>query len=224
MTATDNRKADHPIDAMFIERWSPRAFTNEEIDEKTLLSFFEAARWAPSASNRQPWRFVYALRGTAEWNKLFPILNDFNQGWAKSASALVIILSKTHFQAPGASEAKLSYSHSFDTGAAWGALALQAQLSGYQAHGMTGLHMDKAKEILLSLKERLNKSEDIPAPGLPTPPTYPYLREVAMDRLHEIDPVGHPKTPKNTPGAGGSMTADQIRKLMEQMQQNGGGN
>jgi hypothetical protein len=90
MTATDNRKADHPIDAMFIERWSPRAFTNEEIDEKTLLSFFEAARWAPSASNRQPWRFVYARRGTDRFPVLLDTLDEGNQRWAKNAAALLV--------------------------------------------------------------------------------------------------------------------------------------
>lgn len=148
MTASNSRKAEHPIDPLFLNRWSPRAYSDESMPEGDLLAILEAAHWAPSAFNSQPWRFVYALRGTPAWDKLFPILNDFNQGWSKSASALVVILSKTHFLAPGATEEKVSYSHSFDTGAAWGALALQAQLSGYQAHGMTGIHMDKAREIL----------------------------------------------------------------------------
>ncbi|QRM53648.1 nitroreductase family protein [Sinorhizobium sp. BG8] len=148
MTISNNRQATHPIDPLFLNRWSPRAFTGETISEADLLAILEAGHWAPSAFNSQPWRFVYALRGTEQWDKLFPILNDFNQSWAKSASALVIIISKASFKAPGATEEKPSYSHTFDTGAAWGALALQAQLSGYQAHGMTGIHVDKAKEIL----------------------------------------------------------------------------
>lgn len=148
MTAANSRKADHAIDPLFLNRWSPRAYSGETMPESDLLAILEAAHWAPSAYNSQPWRFVYALRDTAEWNKLFPILNDFNQSWAKDASALIVIISKSHFLAPGASEESLSYSHSFDTGAAWGALSLQAQLSGYQAHGMTGIHFEKAREIL----------------------------------------------------------------------------
>lgn len=85
---------------------------------------------------------------------------------------------------------------------------------------------DKAKEILLSLKERLNKTEDIPAPGLPTPPTYPYLKEVALDRLHEIDPAAQPKPskggPMRMPGAG-NPTQEQLQKMLEQMQKQKGG-
>lgn len=149
MTVTSNhRQADYPIEPNFLNRWSPRAFTGETIPEEQLLTILEAGRWAPSAYNSQPWRFVYALRGTEQWDRIFPILNDFNQSWAKTASALVIIISKTHFTAPGATESALSYSHSFDTGAAWGAFAYQAQLLGLQAHGMTGIHFDKAVEIL----------------------------------------------------------------------------
>ncbi len=147
-TASNHRQADYPIEPSFLNRWSPRAFTAETISETELLTILEAGRWAPSAFNSQPWRFVYALRDTPEWDKLFPILVEFNQGWAKSASALVIMISKTHFTAPGSDEAKLSHSHSFDTGAAWGAIAHQAQLLGFQAHGMTGLNFDKAIEIL----------------------------------------------------------------------------
>lgn len=142
------RQADYPIEPGFLKRWSPRAFTGETMAETDLLTILEAGRWAPSAFNSQPWRFVYALRDTPEWDSVFAMLNAFNQGWAKSASALVIILSKTHFAAPGATEEKLSYSHSFDAGAAWGAIAYQAQLSGFQAHGMTGIHFDQAGTLL----------------------------------------------------------------------------
>jgi nitroreductase len=142
------RQADYPIEPDFLKRWSPRAFTGEAMSETDLLTILEAGRWAPSAFNSQPWRFVYALRDTPEWETLFAVLNDFNQSWAKSASALVVILSKTHFAAPGSTEAKPSYSHSFDAGAAWGAIAHQAQVSGFQAHGMTGIHFDKVNGLL----------------------------------------------------------------------------
>jgi hypothetical protein len=82
---------------------------------------------------------------------------------------------------------------------------------------------DKAKEILLSLKERLNKSEDSIAPGLPTPPTYPYLKEVAMDRLHELDPEAAPKSHAQPGGGSMNLSPAQIRKMMEDMQKKQGG-
>lgn len=147
MTATDNRKADHPIDALFLERWSPRAFTDEEIEARDLLSFFEAARWAPSASNRQPWRFVYARRGTENFPVLLRILDDGNQRWAKNAAALIIVISKTHNQAQDG-EMRPAYTHAFDTGSAWYSLALQASLKGWHSHGMAGIDRDEAMRVL----------------------------------------------------------------------------
>ena len=92
---TSNRVAEHPIHEQFTQRWSPRAFTDATLDKPTLLSFFEAARWAPSAYNAQPWRFLFALRGTPEFERYLSLLVEFNQGWAKHAAALVVIVSKT---------------------------------------------------------------------------------------------------------------------------------
>ncbi|PLP88702.1 nitroreductase family protein [Pseudomonas sp. FFUP_PS_473] len=132
------RVADYAINDQFIQRWSPRAFTAEPISEETLLSFLEAARWAPSAYNSQPWRFLYARRDTPNWERYLGLLNEFNRSWAQHASALVIIASKTTFTAPGASEETPALWHTFDTGSAWGHLALQASLSGWYTHGMAG--------------------------------------------------------------------------------------
>ncbi|WEX88727.1 nitroreductase family protein [Sinorhizobium garamanticum] len=147
MTEINHRRADHPIHSIFLERWSPRAFTGEEISEKDLLALFEAARWAPSASNNQPWRFVYARRGTEHFASLLDILDESNQRWAKNASAIVIILSKTH-RLTSNGEMRTAYTHAFDTGAAWFALALQTQLVGLHAHAMAGIDRDKAMRVL----------------------------------------------------------------------------
>jgi len=143
-----SRVADYPIDEQFLERWSPRAFSDEEISEETLLSFFEAARWAPSAYNSQPWRFLYARRGTADWERFLNLLVPFNRSWAEHASALVIVASKTTFTAPGASEESPALWHTFDTGSAWGYLALQASLSGWYTHGMAGFDQDLTRQEL----------------------------------------------------------------------------
>jgi nitroreductase len=142
------RVAEHAIDDQFIKRWSPRAFTAEPISEATLLSFLEAARWAPSAYNSQPWRFLYARRDTPNWERYLGLLNEFNRSWAQHASALVIVMSKTTFAAPGASEETPALWHTFDTGSAWGHLALQASLSGWHTHGMAGFDQELTRKEL----------------------------------------------------------------------------
>jgi nitroreductase len=140
----NSRDADHEIESLFLERWSPRAFTEEEIPEADLFAMFEAARWAPSSYNSQPWVFIYARRSSPHWDKLFGLLNEFNQSWAKRAGAIVVIASHSFMLPPGAERAVPSHSHSFDAGAAWGAFALQgAKLGGY-AHGMVGFDIPRA--------------------------------------------------------------------------------
>jgi len=146
--STNPRVADYPIDPQFTERWSPRAFSGESIPKETLLSFFEAARWAPSAYNSQPWRFLYARRDTPNWERYLSLLIEFNRNWAQHASALVIVISKTTFTAPGASEESPALWHTFDTGSAWGYLALQASLSGWHTHGMAGFDQELARKEL----------------------------------------------------------------------------
>jgi len=142
------RTPEYPIADLFINRWSPRAFTAEAIDEATLLSFFEAARWAPSSYNSQPWRFLYARRDTEHWPVFLGLLAEFNQSWAKNASALVIAISKKSFIPPGKTEAIQTGSHSFDAGAAWASLAFQASLSGWHTHGIGGFDKAKTREAL----------------------------------------------------------------------------
>lgn len=148
MTDSNQRHADHPIDPLFLERWSPRGFTDETISQEDLDTLFEAARWAPSSSNLQPWRFVYARRGGPGFDTLLGTLVPFNQGWAARAAALVMVLSKTTQIPPGTIEPKSIHSHSFDAGAAWAQLGLQATRMGWVAHGMTGVDFAKAAEDL----------------------------------------------------------------------------
>ncbi|MEO8388763.1 nitroreductase family protein [Polaromonas sp.] len=144
---TEARKPDHPINTLFTDRWSPRAFTGEAIPEAALLSTLEAARWAPSAYNAQPWRFIYARRDTASWLPIFDTLVEFNQGWAQRAAALVVIVSAKQAVFPGAASAAPNSWHSFDSGAAWASIAFQATLSGWSAHGMAGFDADKLRQV-----------------------------------------------------------------------------
>ena len=148
------RSADHPVDPLFLERWTPRAFDGSQIPEEDLLTLFEAARWAPSAFNSQPWRFLYALRGGPDWERFLDLLVPFNRSWAQSASVLIYILSDSlPFTDKGSGEPTGSHTHSYDAGAAWACLALQASLMGYQAHGMSGVDFERAR-IELSVPER----------------------------------------------------------------------
>ena len=142
------RIADHPIEKVFLDRWSPRAFTGEPIPQSVLYTMFEAARWAPSSYNSQPWRFLYATNGNAHWDKFLNLLIPFNQSWAKTASALVFAVSETTMVQQGKDARVPSHSHSFDAGAAWGYLALQATYLGWHTHGMVGVDFDRVRTEL----------------------------------------------------------------------------
>ncbi|WP_036262555.1 nitroreductase family protein [Methylocapsa aurea] len=144
MTEANSRKADYPLEAFFLERWSPRAFIVEPMPDEDLRTIFEAARWAPSSFNSQPWRFLYAKRDAPDFAKFLGLLIEFNQSWAKNASVLAVLVSKKTFLPSGKTEPVASHSHSLDAGAAWGYLALQASRLGYAAHGMTGFDIERA--------------------------------------------------------------------------------
>ncbi len=129
---------------MFIERWSPRAMSGEPITSEQLMTLFEAAHWAPSSYNNQPWRFVYVMRQTPHWDALFGLLVPFNQEWSKNAAALIVLLSRKTFEYNN----KPSRTHSLDTGAAWMSLALQGHLMGLVVHGIEGFDYTKARSVL----------------------------------------------------------------------------
>ena len=142
------RNPEFPVDPQFIDRWSPRAYTGKPIPVPELMSLFEAARWAPSASNTQPWRFVYALAGSAGFQAMLATLAESNQAWAKRASALIAVLSATESMPAGATEPKPSPQHAFDTGAAWMSLALQAHRLGWRTHAMGGLDREALRQAI----------------------------------------------------------------------------
>ncbi|WP_296035016.1 nitroreductase family protein [uncultured Agrobacterium sp.] len=146
MTTSNSRDTDYPVDPLFLDRWSPRAYDGKPMPKDDVLTILDAARWAPSASNQQPWRFVYGLNGSAEWEDFVGLLMEGNQRWAKNSSALIVILSRTYNLRDG--EKKPAATHSFDAGAAWFALAMQAHKLGYHAHGMAGIFKDKIVEQL----------------------------------------------------------------------------
>lgn len=137
------REPDHEIQDIFWKRWSPRALEPANIEDETLFRLFEAARWAPSSYNRQPWRFLFAKRGSKEWNTFFELLSENNRRWADDAGVLLLIASRRV-----TAEGRPMRTHSFDTGAAWQNLALQGTSMGLVVHGMEGFDYDRAREVL----------------------------------------------------------------------------
>ena len=141
---TRKRKPAYNIHSLILNRWSPRSMTGEELTDELLMSLFEAARWAPSSYNNQPWRFIYAKRNTEHWNRLFNLLVEGNKVWAKNAAALVVVIARKNFE----HNEKPARTNQFDTGAAWENLALEATFRGLAAHGMQGFDYEKAKKDL----------------------------------------------------------------------------
>ena len=139
---TTNRTTDTDLHDLFLHRWSPRAFDGSDMPDADLATIIDAARWAPSAFNAQPWRFLYARRNDANWEHFLSFLVPFNRDWAQHASVLFYVLSDTMMGD------KPSHTHSFDAGCAWGMLATQAHLLGYHSHGMAGVDYAAAAQGL----------------------------------------------------------------------------
>ncbi len=138
------RTADHPIEELFLKRWSPRAMAGEAVSDSDLMRLFEAARWAPSTYNEQEWRYLYAARDTEHWSTFFGLLVEANQHWCQNAGVLVVVCSSTKFAKNG----KDNPVHSFDAGASFENLALQGAAMGLVIHPMAGFDADAARQQL----------------------------------------------------------------------------
>jgi nitroreductase len=135
---------DFPIHDLIRDRWSPRAFSGKPVEPAVLGSLFEAARWAPSSSNEQPWAYLVATKDDADsFAKTLSVLVDFNAGWAKEAPVLVIAVSKLKFHANGNPNRNALY----DTGAATALLSVEATARGLRVHQMAGFDPAKTKQV-----------------------------------------------------------------------------
>jgi len=186
------RIANPKIEKLIVDRWSPRAFDGTEMPQEDLDAILEAGGWAPSAYNVQPWTFLYAKKGDANWDLFLSQLIDFNAGWAKEAAALVFVVSDKYMRSDkGNSD---NHSHSFDAGAAWVLAAIQAQALGYHTHGMTGLKFGEAEAALgIPDDHRLEAAFAIGKQGDKSVlPEFLQEREVASNRkpLAEIAKAG----------------------------------
>jgi nitroreductase len=137
------RAVSGDVDRQFVERWSSRSFLPDALEPSVVAALFEAARWAPSASNLQPWLFVYA-DDEERLARLRPIVRDGNRRWADRAPLLVVVFARLKNPETGDPNRLAS----FDAGAAWMSLALQATRLGLVAHAMGGIHPDRAHETL----------------------------------------------------------------------------
>ncbi len=135
---------EHPVHELIQKRWSPRAFSSRSVEQERILTLFEAARWAASAMNEQPWRFIYATKDQPErYEKLLNCLKEGNKVWAESAPILVLTLVKTHFE-HNHEPNKWAF---HDLGLAIGNLTVQASALDLYVHSMGGFEADRAKEV-----------------------------------------------------------------------------
>jgi nitroreductase len=134
---------DYPIEEILRRRWSPRAFSDRNVEAEKLLSLFEAARWAPSSFNEQPWSFIFATKeAPAEHAQLLNCLTERNQQWATLAPVLMVSVAKLNFEKTGKPNR-----HAFhDVGLAVGNLLVEATALGLFVHQMAGFSVDKVRE------------------------------------------------------------------------------
>jgi nitroreductase len=141
---------DYPINDLIAARWSPYSFANRSVSDEDLKSLFEAARWAASSYNEQPWSYIVAKKeDTEEFERLASCLVDVNQVWAKQASALAIGITRLNFARNN--EPNRVAIH--DLGLASANLVLEATARGLSVHQMAGILPDKVRE-LYSVPER----------------------------------------------------------------------
>ncbi|MFT4325986.1 MAG: nitroreductase family protein [Candidatus Woesearchaeota archaeon] len=139
-----NRKTKHPVHELILNRWSSRAMSGEDLTQEEIDTLFDAARFAPSSYNEQPWHFFYVTRASEQWNTFINLMVDANKVWGEKAGILIIACSKRISSHTG----KENYYHKHDTGAACYALTLQASAMDLVSHQMGGFDKQKAKEVL----------------------------------------------------------------------------
>jgi nitroreductase len=132
-----------PILDIIAKRWSPRAFSNQDITDETLNTILEAASWSFSANNEQPWRYIVAKRGTETFQKISELFTPGNKTWAPNAAALMISVIKTTF----ARDNSINKAAMHDVGAANAHLAIEARAHNVFTHFIGGFDKNKAKEV-----------------------------------------------------------------------------
>lgn len=146
MTTKEKKKANTEYDVHDIiqERWSPRSFSDREVKPELIRKLFDAARWAPSSYNEQPWRFIYARKEEPEqFDKLYRVMGEFNQNWAGDAPMLILTIAKKKFSDTNKPNRVAKY----DVGAAMSYFTFEATRHDLYVHQMAGINQEKAREI-----------------------------------------------------------------------------
>ncbi|MDD5569520.1 MAG: nitroreductase family protein [Bacteroidales bacterium] len=172
-----NRTFEHEILKEIKERWSPRAFSEEKINKEDLIAVIEAAHYAPSCFNEQPWRFIIAYE-EEDLKIMRSVLTEKNQLWANKAPVLILILSCKYFSA----NKKGNSWNKFDAGTAWGFLSLEAQRRGLITHAMGGFDAEKARK------------------DLKIPDEYDIIAAVAFGKMGNINSLGESFRKNEQPG------------------------
>ena len=146
MNKAKTAQTDYPVLDLIKERWSPRAFADKPVEKEKLLSMLEAARWASSSNNQQPWRFIVTQSGETSFGKLLGCLREGNVGWAQHVNVLILSLAEKEFPARGDKPARENPHAWHDVGAAVNTLILQATALDLYAHQMAGFYPEKAVE------------------------------------------------------------------------------
>jgi len=133
----------YPILEAFKQRWSPRAYSDKPVEPEKVKSLLEAARWAPSAFNEQPWRFIVGIKGERTWHMIMETLVEWNRQWAAKAPVLVINLGKKTSSYNG----KPNATYAYDTGQAVAMMVTEAVNQGLIGHQMSGFDAAKASEL-----------------------------------------------------------------------------
>jgi nitroreductase len=135
-------EANHPINDLFRQRWSPRQFSDEPVTRDEMKTLLEAARWAASSYNKQPWRFIYAFQGSRSYERIFSCLAEFNQQWVKNAPVLMLTAFREKTE-----DGKDNFHGHHDLGQAVANMSIQATDMGIAIHQMAGLDWKKAQDI-----------------------------------------------------------------------------
>ena len=136
------RETEKNVDKLFVNRWSSRNYDGYTLTTEEIETLLEAARWAPSSYNEQPWKFFFG-KTKEQQAEAFSTLVEDNQKWVESSGFLCFVAAKRNFSITG----KSNGTYAFDAGAAWMSLALQAHIMGLSAHGMSGFDHEKVYEI-----------------------------------------------------------------------------
>ncbi|MBK9192110.1 MAG: nitroreductase family protein [Crocinitomicaceae bacterium] len=150
MSSVKTAQTKYPVLDVIRNRWSARSFSEKEISSEIMETLIEAATWAFSANNEQPWRYAVAYKNTPEFEKFFSLLMGGNQPWCKNAAALVLSLGKKNYT----SNNQLNTAMMHDVGSANMLLTLQANSMGIYTHVLGGYHADKVADVF-NLPEEL---------------------------------------------------------------------